>query len=275
MSFKVCQLYQVPEIKALLPPRKREAHKGDFGHLLVLGGNYGLAGAAGMAAHAALRTGAGLVSVATRPENITTISALRPEIMAHGITNLRALRKLLARATHLALGPGLGQDSFAKMLFQAGLKTSLPMVIDADGLNLLAEKPSTTKNAILTPHAKEASRLLKCSVKEILDNRLLASEKLAQKFQSIIVLKGKDSLVFDGKNAFICPFGNPGMASGGMGDVLSGIIGGLLAQGFSLLEAAKLGVSIHAIAGDRAAEKRGERGLLALDLIEEIQGLVN
>jgi len=260
--------------ESLLSPRPRDAHKGLFGHVLVVGGDYGMGGAVRMAGEAALRVGAGLVSVATRLEHVAGIIAGRPELMCHGVKSPKDLQKLLQRATVIALGPGLGQSMWSKKLFAALVKAKQPKILDADALNLLAQNPHKRKDWILTPHVGEAARLLNCSREKIQQDRLAAVKALQNKFGGVIILKGAGTLVLAAE-VKICKAGNPGMASGGMGDVLTGVIAGLLAQGLDLAQAAEMGVCIHAMAGDLAAQERGERGLLAMDLMFYLQQYAN
>jgi NAD(P)H-hydrate epimerase len=177
-------------------------------------------------------------------------------------------------ATNLVIGPGLGCDDWAKKLFNAVVDTDLPLVLDADALNLLAGNPVRRDNWILTPHPGEAANLLGCSIAEIEQDRFAAVRELQRCLGGVVVLKGAGTLICDYKRIYIANVGNPGMASGGMGDVLSGIIGGLLAQGLDLPQAAMLAVCIHGLAADLAAEK-DERGLLASDLFPYIRKLVN
>lgn len=260
----------------LLPSRKRDAHKGDFGHTLIVGGDHGMAGAVRLAAEACARTGSGLTSVATRPEHINIVCSARPEIMCHGIRDVKELDHLLHRATIIILGTGLGQSGWSQELFDYLIKQSFqPKIVDADGLNLLAKQPRHREDWILTPHVGEAARLLQSSPEQIQKNRYNAIKEIQKRYGGVVVLKGRGSLVTQKQNdPSICHAGNPGMASGGMGDVLSGVIGALAAQGLSLQEAAALGVSLHATAGDNAAKEYGERGLLALDLIPFIRALL-
>ncbi len=259
-----------------LSRRAKNAHKGDFGHVLVLGGNTGMAGAVRMAGEAAARVGAGLVSVATRKEHAAIIAAMRPELMCHGIEDAAELEPLFAKATVLVLGPGLGQDQWAQRLLAKTLKAPQPKVLDADALNLLAKSPAQQANWVLTPHPGEAARLLNCTVAEIEENRYLSVRRLQAAFGGVAVLKGVGSLVqSESEVTGVCLAGNPGMASGGMGDVLGGAIGGLLAQGLALEAAARMGVLIHSIAADTAAQPLGERGLLASDLMLELRKQVN
>ncbi|MBI3772594.1 MAG: NAD(P)H-hydrate dehydratase [Gammaproteobacteria bacterium] len=261
--------------KSCLPPRPRNAHKGMFGHVLVIGGNHGMAGAVRMAAEAAARTGAGLTSVATRREHVAAMAAARPEIMWHGVEAASDLTPLLARATVIAIGPGLGQDAWAQQLLARVLESSLPLVVDADALNLLAHEPCSRNNWILTPHPGEAARLLQSSSSEINADRFGAVQKLREHYQAVVVLKGAGTLIADEQGAIaLCSEGNPGMAVGGMGDVLTGVIVALVAQGLALSDAARVGVSLHAAAGDRVALE-GERGLLAGDLFLYLRRLVN
>jgi len=183
---------------------------------------------------------------------------------------------LLARASVIALGPGLGQDDWGHGLWQAALDAGKPTVLDADGLNLLARHPrALSERIVLTPHPGEAARLLEAPTAEVQADRFSAARALAQKYRAVAVLKGAGSLVADPEGRVaVCPWGNPGMASGGMGDVLTGVIAGLLAQGLNTWDAACLGVGLHARAGDLAA-RAGERGLLASDLFVYLRALVN
>jgi NAD(P)H-hydrate epimerase len=225
---------------------------------------------------AAARVGAGLVSIATREANVGPMLAARPELMPHGVHVPRNLDPLLARASVLAVGPGLGQDEWGRGLWQAALDAGKPTVLDADGLNLLALVPrALPSQVVLTPHPGEASRLLAMPTRDIQSDRFGAVQALAQKYRAVAVLKGAGSLIADPDGQIaVCPWGNPGMASGGMGDVLTGVIAGLLAQGLNAWDAACLGVGIHARAGDLAA-RAGERGMLASDLFPYLRALVN
>lgn len=258
-----------------LKPRPRDWHKGLSGHVLIIGGGKGFSGAARMAAEAALRVGAGLASVATHPDNVAMINATRPEIMCHGITAPEELVPLLVRASVIVLGPGLGQSDWAKTLWTYASQSDLPIVLDADGLNLLAEQPHVNENWVLTPHPGEAARLLQSTSQVVQEDRLEAVKEIAKRYGGVCVLKGAGSLIL-APNALpaLCDKGNPGMATAGMGDVLSGVIGGLIAQGIPLGDAAKLGVCLHAAAGDLAA-KEGERGMLAMDLMPYLRRLAN
>lgn len=266
---------QLKQFIEYLKPRTRDANKGDFGHVLIIGGAPGYSGAVILAAEAALRVGAGLVSIATHPEHANMLNVFRPEMMCHGINSEEELAALIQKATVLVLGPGLGQTPWSHKVFNQACMSEKEMIVDADGLNLLANTPFKKSNWILTPHPGEASRLLKKSTSEIQEGRESAINLLQQKYDGWIVLKGAGTLV-QGPNKIpeICTAGNPGMATGGMGDVLSGVLGGLAAQKIPLDIVAKLGVLVHATAGDLAA-KMGERGMIASDLMLYMRDIVN
>ncbi len=228
-----------------------------------------------MASEAAARVGAGLISLATREAHAAVISMARPEIMVHGVEKTTQLLPLIDKANVIALGPGLGQSKWALALFAKVLESDLPIVVDADALNLLAQEPVQNDHWILTPHPGEAARLLNCKTAEIQSDRFAAAKELQQRYGGVIVLKGSGTVIVDHNGAItVCDAGNPGMASGGMGDVLTGVIAGLLAQGIDLDDAARLGVCLHAAAADEAAWE-GERGLLAGDLMPWLRCLVN
>lgn len=260
-----------------LEPRKRDSHKGDFGHVLVVGGDIGYTGAVRLTGEAALRVGAGLVSIATHPAHASFLQAARPELMCHPITQPKDLLPLIKRATVIAIGPGLGQHPWGSALLDTVLQCcDLPLVLDADALNGIAVRHyEPHPNRIFTPHPGEAAKLLKIDMKQVQAHRLDAITQLTQQYQGIFVLKGRGTLIAEAdKPAYICNAGNPGMSTAGMGDLLTGLIAGLVAQHIPLLDAACLGVLVHAHAGDLAAQK-GERGLIASDLFSHIRTLVN
>lgn len=260
------------------PPvlRKRNTHKGNYGHVLVIGGGPGMPGAVGLAAKAALRAGAGAVTIATWPEYAKGASSLIPEAMIWGVSSANDLQPLLARATVCIIGPGLGDSDWAVNLYLAAITSQLPMVIDASALRLLAEHPQVDDNWILTPHPGEAAALLSCSTEQIQNDRYQSALTIQKHYGGIVVLKGTGSIIqTTEKNAFVCTEGNPAMASAGMGDVLSGIIAGLCAQGLPLADAALLGVYAHALAGDKMAQRFGGAGLLASDLLDILPAVLN
>jgi NAD(P)H-hydrate epimerase len=246
-----------------------------------VGGDYGMAGAAAMAAEAALRCGAGLVRVATRPEHVAALVARTPEAMPCGVSSGEDFTPLLESADVLVVGPGLGQSPWSEHLLQLAAASGKPMVLDADGLNLLAagclgEGPGEAKhrdNWVLTPHPGEAARLLDSTTGEVQADRFAAARALQQRYGGVAILKGNGSLIAGARQLLLSDYGNPGMASGGMGDVLSGVIGSLLAQHLPPLEAAALGVCLHGAAADIAAQE-GQRGLAATDLIPEMRTLL-
>jgi len=266
------------DLATLLPPRRRSAHKGLFGHVMVIGGDYGMGGAALMAAEAAARSGAGLVSLATRPEHVVAALTRAPEVMTAGVNSGQDLEPLLARPDVLVVGPGLGQSAWADQLLQQALGSGLPLVLDADALNLLSGRLSAHAGKhdwVLTPHPGEAARLLGCQASDVQADRFAAARELQAMLGGTIVLKGAGSLTFDGDMVHLCSAGNPGMACGGMGDVLSGIIGALRAQRLSTVDAARAGVFAHARAADLCAREQGERGLLATDLIARVRRVLS
>lgn len=262
-------------IKRELPPRRRTAHKNDFGHLLAIGGGPGMPGAIRLCGEGALRAGAGLVTIATHPSNCITVMTGRPELMCHGIEDSEGLARLLKRASAVAIGPGLGTDAWAADLLGEALRHDLPAVLDADALNLLAKSPIRRDDWILTPHPGEAGRLLGQSAVAMQGDRLRALAQLQRRYGGTVVLKGAGTLISSANGVpWICTGGNAGMASPGMGDVLAGIVAGLLAQGLTPENAAVVGVTAHAGAGDAAAGG-APRGLLAADLLGELRTWLN
>jgi ADP-dependent NAD(P)H-hydrate dehydratase / NAD(P)H-hydrate epimerase len=264
------------EIHAALPRRPRAANKGDFGRVLIVGGGSGMPGAARLAGEACLRVGAGLVTVAVAPENVAAIAAGRPELICVALGSEAVLAEAISRANVIAVGPGLGRSAWARDALNAVLGSARPLVVDADALNLLAEAPPPARTGwILTPHPGEAGRLLGVGAADIQRDRLAALERLLGRFDGTIVLKGAGTLVGRrGRTPGLCERGNPGMATAGTGDVLTGAIAGVLAQCADPWAAARVGVLVHAMAGDAAA-RSGERGVLAGDLMRELQHCVN
>lgn len=261
----------------VLKRRASNSHKGSYGEVLAIGGAKGMSGAILLCGEAALRSGAGIVRLATDAEHAAWINLSRPELMVTAISNGSDLHPWLQTSPVLALGPGLGRSDWSKSLLRTGLKSTLKMVLDADALNLMAEidwraadLPSSDR--VLTPHPAEAARLLGITTKAVQQDRIGQAQTLARRFQAVVVLKGCGSVIAspDGHYA-ICPFGNPGMATAGSGDVLTGIIAALLAQGLSCREAATAGVLAHALAGDLAARRHSEMGMLAGDISKQLR----
>ncbi len=258
-----------------LPRRRINTHKGESGQVLCVGGNLGSGGALMLSAEAALRSGAGLVSVATQAAHVGPLLARCPEAMVHAVTSAPALAPLLARASVVALGPGLGQDDWAQALWSVAMDAGKPLVIDADALNLLAAAPCVVPHAILTPHPGEAARLLGCDTAGIQRDRFAAAQALVERYGAVVVLKGAGTVVAaPGQVPRVIAAGNPGMAVGGMGDLLTGAIAALCAQGLALFDAASSGALLHGLAGDAAAAE-GERGLLPRDLLPHLRTLAN
>lgn len=258
-----------------LAPRRPTSHKGDHGRLAIVGGDHGTAGAIRMAGEAALRTGAGLVRVLTRRENIAPLLTARPELMVYELTS-QTLDESLEWADVVVIGPGLGQAEWGKKALQKVENFRKPMLWDADALNLLAINPDKRHNRVITPHPGEAARLLGCSVAEIESDRLLSAQRLVKRYGGVAVLKGAGTVVAAEPNALgIIDAGNAGMASGGMGDVLSGIIAALLGQKLTPYDAACAGCVAHGAAADVLAARFGMRGMLATDLFSTLQRIVN
>ncbi len=263
------------QLRYALPPRRRAAHKGDFGHVLVVGGGAGMPGAVRLCGEAALRAGAGRVSIATDPSHAAILVATRPELMSHGIAEASDLAPLLEKADVIAFGPGLGLSDWARALYELVAAGERPSVWDADALNLLAESPASMSSRIITPHPGEAGTLLGLSTAEVQSDRPAALQALQERYGGVAVLKGAGSLISAANGTpSLCTSGNPGMAAPGMGDVLTGVIAGLLAQGLPLTDAALTGVEVHARAGDRAA-RDGQRGLMAGDLMLQLRAVIN
>ncbi len=271
-------------IQYLLPRRARNSHKGSFGWVLGIGGNSHMSGAVRLCGEAALRSGAGKVTLATIPEHAAMVNLSCPELMVRGVKKGKELNSLLEQINACVVGTGLGQTSWSEDLFHTCLKSKAPMVLDADGLNILArhhpvgarQSRLPRGNWILTPHPAEAGRLLDCSAREIQQDRVAAAQRIAEAYDAVVVLKGCGTVISrpDGFYA-ICPLGNPGMATAGTGDVLAGVIGAMLAQGLSAWESAMLGVVAHAHAGDLAASQIGERGMIASDIIARLPAVLN
>lgn len=262
--------------------RNSESHKGDFGHVLVVAGNIGFGGAALLSSKAAIKIGAGLVSLATRSEHLQAALSFAPEVMTKPVDSGQSLENYLDFPTVICLGPGLGRDYWSEQMIYKSLENSqknkTPILIDADGLNLLPEfskKLPLPKKIVLTPHLGEAARLLNTSVEKVKKNRVSAAKRISNKYNSVVVLKSHETLICKEDKIYICDKGNPGMATAGMGDVLSGMISGLIAQKLSLFEAACLGVDLHARAGDIYSEKNNQQSLLPTDIIDLFARVIN
>ncbi|WOT04615.1 NAD(P)H-hydrate dehydratase [Shewanella youngdeokensis] len=271
---KVSQLVS-QDLPKVFMSRRADSHKGSHGKVTVIGGDFGMTGAVRLAAEGCLRAGAGLVTVISRPEHQALICGTRPELMFRGceLVDMEVYHKL-GWANVLVIGPGLGVTDWGYNLLKAVDLAEKPSVIDADALNLLCQLSFSNPHWVLTPHPGEAARLLGVTVTEVEQDRFKAVQALHDKYGGVIVLKGAGTLIFDGVHCVVAPVGNPGLASGGCGDVLAGVIGALIAQGYSGMQAAYFGVLIHGDAADLAAQA-GERGMLASDLMPYIRQLVN
>lgn len=261
------------KVKEVFPARVASAHKGGYGHLLIIGGNSGMAGAAILAAEAALSLGVGKISVATRESSLAPLLSRAPEVMAHQVEHYNYLQPLLDKCTAVVIGPGLGKDSWAEQMLHCVLKNDLPILIDADAINLIAEGVITpSKDRICyTPHPGEAAGILGVSTSAVQENRFEAVQALQNKLPGLWLLKGNGSLISRGdRPAYLNRTGNPGMASGGMGDVLSGLIGAVMAQGYSVESSAAAGAYLQGAAADIAAQKCGQISLRASDVISAI-----
>lgn len=260
-----------------LGPRDVHSHKGTYGRLLCVGGNKGTGGAIRLSGEAALRAGAGMVRTYVHEGSLLQVSAGRPELMV----SCDDLEEALEWATCVVVGPGLGQDSWGQQAFETVMKhcqhSQKPMVIDADALNLLSRQATayTINACILTPHAAEAARLLGVSVDDVEADRFNYAKQCAERYHATCVLKGAGTIIDDEHSVAVCRHGNPAMATAGSGDVLSGILGALLAQGLSPSLASQYGVTLHAKAGDNLARRDGQRGMLASDLFSAVRELIN
>ncbi|HET7314638.1 NAD(P)H-hydrate dehydratase [Salinisphaera sp.] len=270
------------DLRHVLPARPKGAHKGHNGHVLCVGGGRGMGGAIRMSAEAALRAGAGRVSVACHDDHAGAMSQARPELMCQGLPAdpsvgdaAAQVDALIEAASVIAVGPGLGSGAWGDALWRRVLESDRPLVVDADALNRLAASPVDRENWILTPHPGEAARLLGCSTADIVADRVQAARRLAERYRAVVTIKGAGTLIATPDELWLCTQGNPGMAVGGMGDLLTGVIAGFAAQGMTLAEAGVFGVYAHALAGDEAATGDGERGLLPSDLLPCIRRQAN
>jgi NAD(P)H-hydrate epimerase len=279
-------LEQIESIPSL-PPRPADSHKGRFGTVLVIAGGRGMAGAAGLCGASALRSGAGLVRVATPAEVQPTVAGFEPCYMTYPLADdgegmirlepsIPVLERLIAPADVVAVGPGLGQSDDVRGLLRWVIEsTDKPLVIDADGLNVLAAQPELlsrlARPVVLTPHPGEFARLVGTGVAEVQANRIENAARLAARSDPlIVVLKGAGTVVTDGRRFYVNTTGNPGMATGGAGDVLTGVIAALIGQKLPAFEAAQLGVYIHGLAGDIARDQSGIIGMIAGDIVDAL-----
>jgi hydroxyethylthiazole kinase-like uncharacterized protein yjeF len=274
------QLMDVHDLLECLPQFEGDEYKNQRGHCMIIGGDHGYGGAASLAAEASLKVGSGLTSVATQPEHISAILARCPEIMACGVISGQQLEPLLEKPSVLVVGPGLGRSPWSEQLLQKAVATGLPMVMDADALNILADgrvvRQDKAQQWVLTPHVGEAARLLDVSVEDIQADRFSAVLKIKEKYNALVLLKGPGTVISSEDQIFkICPYGNPAMATAGMGDILSGMIGGLMAQGLERQQATELGCCLHSAAADELVSTSGYRGVTASDIFPWVKKLLN
>lgn len=273
--------------KNMLPIREPAAHKGNFGKLLIMGGQDGMIGAPLLAGNAALRTGIGMVYILTNAKQSTITNNNCLELQIQNFSDLKQLKDLLSKATVLLLGSGMGTDRYAHTFFEQAMESNLPLIIDADGLNILADSYNAIINTIkpkekliLTPHPKEAAKLLNTDTATIEADRFAAINQLVNKYKATVVLKGAGTLIKEYRSddtyspIYLCDLGNPGMATAGMGDLLAGIIAALVGQKLNFKDACNFGVFVHALAGDIVA-KEGQVGIIASDLLLFIKKIIN
>jgi len=269
------RLLAASDLQALKDNRADNSHKGSFGHVLTAGGQSGMLGAVLLAGRAVLKSGAGLTTVITDQSHAELIPLHAPELMVSGFAGNRVDEPLLEnkRADVLLLGMGMGQSQWSKHLYQQAIRSPWPLVLDADGLNLLARMPATPNTLrIITPHPKEAAHLLGCSLSEVQQDRWQSVKMLANRYQCVAVLKGSGTLISDGQSTWCCPFGNSNLATAGSGDVLAGLVAGIMAQGFSPFQAACLGVLWHALAGQHSAHGLT---MTATDLLNGLHDIIH
>lgn len=264
------------ECQGWLPDHSEDSHKGSNGRVLILGGEKAMAGATCLAGWAAYVAGAGLVRVATLAENVSAITSFRPELLVSGISKVEQLKSLQQQSDILALGPGLGQTKWSQQVFEFCLEHRQPDIIDADGLNLLAQSPDKRQGWVLTPHPGEAAKLLNCRARDVQADRVAAANEIVSIYGGICVLKGHGSLIAaDAEKPRVCRYGNSALAVAGTGDVLTGCLAGLLAQKMEPFKASIAAVVLHACAGDIQAEEHGSIGMLASDLMPPLRRLRN
>lgn len=272
----VAQRFSWATVSSDIPVRPVTAHKGHFGHVLVIAGDSGYGGAGLLAAEAASRSGAGLVSLATRPDYVAPALTRCPSLMVRGLDHGSEVAALIEAADTVVCGPGIGQSAWGQQMLQQVVLSGKMRVLDADALNLMAQQASAIASShVLTPHPGEAARLLDCTVAEVETDRLAAADRLQKKFGGVVLLKGAGTVIADGENGpWVLDGGNPGMATGGMGDALSGIIGALLGQGLAPCKASCMAAALHLAAANLASERLGYMALLPQDVIEAMAGLL-
>lgn len=247
------ELLKESQLTQMIKARQNNSHKGSFGHVWAAGGQAGMMGAVQLAAFAILKSGAGAATAVTDKQHSVTLPLRHPEIMTHGFDELHPELPVKTPDV-MAIGMGLGQSTWSKQLFNLLIKINVPKVIDADGLALL-QPGHLNSNDVITPHPLEAARLLDCHIQEVQADRLKAAKLLNQKYHAIVVLKGSGTIICNDQNTYICPYGSDALATAGSGDVLSGMIAGLMAQDHHSLQAAQLAVIWHAVTGEKSRQR--------------------
>lgn len=275
------QVLDIDQAIENLPKRSANFHKYDAGLCVIVGGDFGMGGAPIISAEGSMRIGAGLTRIVTRPDHMIACLARNPECLVNGITTIHEARRLITRATAVVIGPGLGKSPWSKKMLRIFMDADVPIILDADALSLIAEKELTfnykAKEIIITPHTGEAAKLLGCSASDVEENRYEAVNKLQSVFGGVVLLKGPGSVLssIHTHELLVCPYGNASLATAGSGDLLSGVIGGLVAQGKTIQEAAEIGVSIHSYASDMALHEHADKGLIATDLLAYMRRIIN
>ncbi|MAZ24211.1 MAG: hypothetical protein CMK41_00310 [Porticoccaceae bacterium] len=278
---KFGQLLDIDKAIENLPKRSAAFHKYDAGLCVIVGGDFGMGGAPIISAEGSMRIGSGLTRIVTRPDHVIACLIRNPECLVDGINTVSEARRLTDKASAIVIGPGLGKSPWSREMLKTFMNTDVPIILDADALSLIAEKESSfdykAKKIVITPHAGEAAKLLGCSVREVEENRYAAVNKLQSIFGGVVLLKGPGSILssLNSDELFVCPYGNAALATAGSGDLLSGLIGGLVAQGKSIQEAAEIGVSVHSYASDMALHEYADKGLIATDLLAYIKQIIN
>lgn len=261
------------EEKFILRKRQANSHKYDYGSILIVGGNIGMTGAPLISAYSAMRTGSGLSAIAIQEKYIQYLNNIYPEIMVRPYKDEKDFLKLLHKKDAIAFGPGLGRVDEYGGILETLIDKQLPLIIDADGiyyLNRLKNKIKRPNNIVITPHYGEMALFLDTDSKAVSKDPISFIKQVTKQYGIMVVLKGPTTFIADENEIIHSSLGNPGMATAGSGDVLTGIITSLVGQGLSMLEACKLGVYIHSKAGCLASEKNGEYSMMATDIINEI-----
>ena len=275
------ELLEINGLLKLLPERRQTAHKYNSGICLVVGGDYGFGGAPMIVAEGSMRVGAGLTRIVTRPAHVAACLSRNPECLVNGVESIQEAQQFTKKVNAVVIGPGLGKSSWSEQMLKVFLEVNVPIILDADALNLISDgnlgSLLRNKRTILTPHSGEAARLLGCTTKEIDKDRFSTVRELQKIYGGTVLLKGSGSLLCSDQSdkVFVCPYGNPSLATAGSGDLLSGMIGGFISQGLSDDHRSVLGLLIHSFAANVARYEKLDRGMIATDLLEYIRRIIN